>query len=142
MRITSAFVLSLLIVLLVGCKKDEQTSSPQDQFVDRLTLGSGMSGFEITGETTSFARLGSSVTIFWKLESSVDMAGSAVRIRFDRVTGGIAAPYDSSTYTNPQSYGHIMLSACVFGGTTGTYRAVGVLQSSGRVVASKDFDVH
>ena len=141
MRTTSAYVLSLLFILFAGCKKDEQPSAPQEQFADRLTLGNGMSGFVITGEATSFTRMGNSAAIYWKLESSVDMAGSAVKIRFDRVTGGTAAPYDSLTYTNPQQYGHIMLSVYTFDGTAGSYRATGILQGTGRVVASKDFTV-
>lgn len=141
MKATCILMLSVAIALLVGCKKDEEATAPQDQFVDRLTLGTGMSGFTITGETTTFTRMGSSVMIFWRLESSVDMAGSAVKIRFDRLTGGVPTPFDSATYTNPQSYGHIMLSSYSFGGVAGSYRATGVLQSSGRVVASKDFAV-
>jgi|GEM_PF-6623185 len=59
----------------------------------------------------------------------------------DWVTGGSIAPFDSAPYANPQTYGHIMLSSYVFGGAAGSYKATGILQASGRVVASKDFIV-
>jgi hypothetical protein len=69
------------------------------------------------------------------------MAGSAVKIRIDKQGPSGYAPSDSSTYSNPQSYGHIMLSSLSHT-ATGSFRATGILVASGKTVASKDFTVN
>jgi len=131
----------LTTTFFFGCKKDEATSPSQDQFADKLTLGAGMSGFTIVGESATFARLSGSAMVFWRLESAADMGGSSVKIRIDKQGTGGYAPFDSVTYQNPQSYGHIMLSSFTMS-SAGSFRASGVLLSNGKSVASKDFSVN
>jgi hypothetical protein len=136
-RVAAASLLLLAIALVSGCGS---TTSPGDSFTDSLTLGTGVSGFTIVGPTTSFTRTIASVNIYWRLESNADMAGSAVKIRVDKLDGGAYAPFDSSTYANPQSYGHIMLSS--FNWTAaGSFRAAGILTATGRTVATREFTV-
>jgi hypothetical protein len=137
-RLAAALPLLLALTLASGC--GSSTTAPGDTYTDNLTLGTGMSGFTIVGPSTSFTRLVGSVTIYWRLESSVDMAGSAVKIRVDKLNGAAYAPFDSSTYTNPQSYGHIMLSSYNWA-SAGSFRAVGILTATGRTVASTAFTV-
>ena len=131
----------LIAIALFGCKKDEATGPEQDQFSDRLILGNSMSAFNSVTENTSFTLLAGTVQVFWKLESSVDMAGSAVEIRIEKQGPAGYTPYDSFTYSNPQSYGHIMLSSLTHT-TTGSFRATGILVASGRTVAWKNFTVY
>ncbi|MBI5470755.1 MAG: hypothetical protein HY961_00275 [Ignavibacteriae bacterium] len=140
---THYYIIVLAAVLMIsGCKKDEATTPTENQFTNGLTLGTGMnaSTFQVTGETTTFTRVGGTVMVYWRLESATDMAGSQVKIRLDKQTSGVYAPFDSATYNNPQSTGHIMLSSLSVT-SIGTYRATGVLITGTKVVASKDFTV-
>ncbi|MBI5838150.1 MAG: hypothetical protein HZB25_13005 [Candidatus Eisenbacteria bacterium] len=140
MRRTAAVALILsLLMLLAGC--DDATNPSNDTFTDKLTLGTGMSGFNITGETTAFHIAAASVTIYWRLESNLDIGGSQVRIRMESISGGVYTPVDSASYGNPQTYGHIMVSSYPWT-RTGAFRAVGIIQSTGRVVGTKEFAVH
>ena len=76
-------------------------------FKNSLTFGTGLSGkgFDLAGESTTFsiAMLGAGSQLYFRLESAEDMAGRAVRLYFDSIT--------NKDFTNPQSYGHILLSA-------------------------------
>jgi hypothetical protein len=120
-----------------GCKKDDASSTQADQFANKLTLGTGISGFTIINESTTFYRVINSATVYWRLESAVDMAGSAVTIKIDKPSG---SPYQSLSFSNPQSYGHIMLSSMAIP-DTGTFRATGILTATNSTVASIDFVV-
>jgi hypothetical protein len=137
-RVATALILLLTAAILSGC--GSSTTSPGDSFTDKLALGTGASGFTLTGEGTSFTRLAGSVTLYWRLESSADMAGSPVKIRVDKLNGATYAPFDSATYTNPQSYGHIMLSTYGWS-SAGTFRASGILTATGHTVATVSFTV-
>lgn len=130
--------LAVAFLPISGCKK-EDAGTTADQFVDRLTLGTGISGFNIVGETTTFTRIAGGTSIFWRLESVTDMAGSSVKIVVLRQIGQAFTPSDSATYPATESYGHIMLSSYYCTGVAGNYRASGVLVATGRTVASKDF---
>ncbi|MBN1398138.1 MAG: hypothetical protein JXA06_08935 [Bacteroidetes bacterium] len=136
--------IKILIILLVfifsGCDESDSPTST-DQFTNKLTLGTGMDGFTITGETTNFNLTGGSVTIFWRLESSADMAGSNVNIVIHDLSSSSTANDISFTFTNPQSYGHIMLSSFALT-NSGSYKATGILVNGNLTVASKDFFVH
>jgi hypothetical protein len=55
-----SFIILMAVILVIGCKKSSNPTSGGDQYSNTLTLGTGMSGFTITGETTNFYRLGGS----------------------------------------------------------------------------------
>jgi hypothetical protein len=128
----------LFMSLIAGCKKDDAGTN-SDQFTDNLKLGTGMnaSNFTLAGETTSFTASPNNM-IYWRLESKDDMAGSAVTIKIEKNTGGTLSASASFPFSNPQSYGHIMISAFPWN-QTGNYRASGILTASGKVVATRDF---
>jgi hypothetical protein len=114
-----AFVLSLVAFCLVtaaGCGGGSSSS-----FKNSLTFGTaiGGNGFQLVNENTTFsiAMLTSSQLAF-RLESADDMAGRAVRLYFDSIT--------NKDFTNPQSYGHILLSSFTIT-NPGTYNVQGDL---------------
>ena len=127
------------MVFISGC--DESSNSTSDQFSNKLTLGTGMNGFTINGETTRFSLIGGRVTIYWRLESAADMGGSAVRIDINRQSVSGWTVDNSFTFPSTQNYGHIMLSS-FFLTSAGNYRATGVLVTGNVTVASKDFTVN
>ena len=134
------FTILLLTILFIGCNKDDATTN-SNQFTDNLTLGSGLNTsnpFQLTGKSTTFS--GSSVIIYWRLESKDDMAGSAVSIKIEKLVNGSYTTAQSFPYTNPQSYGHIMLSTFVWT-QTGSFRATGILTATSKTVATREFTV-
>jgi hypothetical protein len=130
----------LIGLTMMGCKKDETTTGT-DEFNDILALGTGLNAtnlFQLTGESTTFQ--GVPKTIYWRLESQADMAGSAVSIKIEKLSGGVYSSFNTFNYNNPQTYGHIMLSS--FSITqTGSFRATGILSALSKTVATKDFIV-
>jgi hypothetical protein len=135
------FIIIMVVVFMNGCKKDSSATSSSDQYTNQLTLGTGMNGFNITGETTSFSRIGGQANIYWRLESAKDMGGSSVTIAIDKQGSGGFVSYYSQTYPSPQSYGNIMLSSIVIA-DTGSFRATGILVTGNVTVATKNFTVH
>jgi len=132
--------LIILVLFFSGCDESDSPTST-DQFTNKLTLGTGMDGFTITGETTNFSLAGGYVTIFWRLESSADMAGSNVNIVIHDLSSSSTVNDFTFTFTNPQSYGHIMLSSFRFS-NSGSFKATAILVNGNSTVASKDFFVH
>ena len=130
----------LLLSLLAGCKKDDAGTN-SDLFTDNLKLGTGMnaSNFTLSGETTTFVGTPNNM-IYWRLESKDDMAGSPVTIRIEKNVNGTFSNPQSFPFSNPQNYGHIMLSSFPWS-QTGSYRASGILAAAGKVVATRDFTV-
>jgi hypothetical protein len=130
----------LFLSLMAGCKKDD-ASTNSDQFTDNLKLGTGInaSAMTIAGETSTFVATPNNM-IYWRLESKDDMAGSSVTIKIEKNVGGTFSTVQSFPFPNPQSYGHIMLSAFPWS-TAGSYRATGILVTGNKVVASRDFTV-
>jgi hypothetical protein len=130
------FVLSTLLFVSVGCG-DKSTNSSSD-FSNSLILGKGMSGFNIIDETTSFS---DSTTIYWRLEGEDDMAGSPIEIQISKAsTGGYQVVY-TFPFSNPQSYGHIMLSSFYHTFGKGSFRATGKLTTGNKTVATRDYAV-
>jgi hypothetical protein len=130
----------LLLSIVAGCKKDDSSTS-SDQFTDNLKLGTGMnaSNFTIIEASTFIATPNN--MIYWRLESKDDMAGSAVTIKIEKNTGGTYTNAGSFPFTNPQSYGHIMMSAFPWS-TAGSYRATGILTATNKTVATANFTVN
>jgi hypothetical protein len=134
------FAMMILSLVFVACEKEEEDNT--EEFTNKLTLGTGMSGFNITGEATTFYQVGGAVNLFWRLESVDDMAGSQVKIKIEKSVSGTFQPLDSLTFNNPQSYGHIMLSSFSHDYGTGTFRATGILVTGSKTVASKEYIVN
>jgi hypothetical protein len=105
-----------------------------------LTLGTGMSGFTLTGEGTTFNLIVAPLQLYWRLETAADMAGSDVTIRIDNITHGTPILDTVETYLHLQDYGHIMVSSIPIN-SRGSYRATGTLVTGNRQIASVDFTV-
>lgn len=139
------FVVGIFVCLFLftsGCKKDE--SNPvEDEFSNNLIIGTGVdySKFAISGEGTSFTKIGPSLTLYWRLESKNDMQGSAVKIKIEKQNAGVYAAYTEFSYNAAQDYGHIMISS--FSLTeSGSYKATGILVNGTVNVASKEFTIN
>ena len=121
------------MLAVVGCS-DKSTDS-SSEFSNSLVLGTGMSGFAIVGEKTTFS---DSTMIYWRLESADDMKGSTVEIQVSKSGSGVG----TFSFPNPQSYGHIMLSGFYHTFGKGSFRATGKLVTGGKTVAFKDYTVN
>lgn len=136
-------IISLFLIISSGCKKESSNpSSGNDQYSNKLTLGTGAdySKFLITGESSSFNRVGGSAQIYWRLESTADMGGSAVNIKIEKQSGSSYVNDTTFTYSNPQSSGHIMISNFSFA-QAGNFRATGILAEGSVTIASQNFSV-
>lgn len=137
-------ILPLLLLSLFlyssDCKKDESPTS--SDYVNKLTLGTGASGFTLNGEATSFTLFGSSVTLYFRLESKDDMAGSDVQIKIEKSTASGYTFQQTFTFTATQNYGHIMLSGFSHTFGKGEFRASGILANGNKFVASINYSVN
>jgi hypothetical protein len=116
----------LTMMLAVACTKKDEAS-----FTNSLTFGTGVnaSNFTLTGTSNSFQ---SGTTIYFRLESESDMAGSTVKISFINNSTGVETFYERPA---TQDYGHIMISN--FNGlNAGTYTATGILVTGNKIVAN------
>lgn len=130
---------AILTCFIFACTKDSGTNT--DQYSDKLTLGASLNPsnlFQLIGETTSF--IGPNAMICWRLESKTDMAGSGVTIQIKKLVNGSYTALQSIPYTNPHSYGHIMLSSFTLN-QTGSFLATGILAATSKTVASREFTV-
>jgi hypothetical protein len=137
MRRSAVLVLSLAVISLFWCSPTKSDNA----FSNKLTLGTGQSAanlFNLTGVSTSFT--GAPLTLYWRLESSDDMAGSQVTIDIKKLSNATYASYKSQTFANPSTYGHIMVSAIGID-TAGSFRATGILVTGNKTVSSVDFTV-
>jgi hypothetical protein len=136
-------LVAFLAVLTVtsGCKKDDDATSPT-QYTNKLTLGTGMNAtnFTLTGEGTTFTRVGGSAMISYRLESAADYGGAGVSIKIEKSTGSSYTTVGTYAYANPQNYGHIIMSAFAVA-DAGSYRATGLLTASSATVATTTFTV-
>ena len=136
MRYIWIFLMGITLIMS-GCKKEEDAE--EEQFTDILALGTGMNGFNLVGEATTFYLTGGSLNIYWRLESMDDMAGSDVRILIEKNITGSFQVIDTVDFNNPQSYGHIMLSSYNHNYGAGNFRATGILITGMRTIASKEY---
>jgi len=137
MRQKILFGILLAAISLFWCSPTSSTSG----FSNKLTLGTGQSSanlFNLTGAGTSFT--GAPLTLYWRLESSDDMAGSQVTIDIKKLSGGTFISHQSQTYPNAQSYGHIMVSAINID-SAGSFRATGILVTGNKTISTVDFTV-
>ena len=126
--------LLIIILFLFGCSKKSDNSSA---YSNSLQLGTGMNAatFQLIGVGTSFA---AESTIYFRLESSDDMEGSEVKIQIDKQDG---TPFNTFTFSNPQSYGHIFMSSFSIG-DPGNYKATGILTKGTKTIASTNFTIY
>jgi hypothetical protein len=133
-------VVSLAVISLFWCSPTKSDNA----FSNKLTLGTGLSSanpFNLTGVGISFpggALL--PLTLYWRLESSDDMAGSNVTIEIKKLSNATYSSYKSQTYPSAQNYGHIMVSSISID-SAGSFRATGILVTGNKTVSSIDFTV-
>lgn len=121
-------------LLLVSCKKTTDNTS---EFSNSLQFGTGLNPsnlFELVGVGTVFAK---STLIYFRLESQDDMGGSSIKIQINKGDGSI---YNSFTYANLQSYGHIFLTGFSIP-DAGSYTATGILVTGNKTVASQNLTI-
>lgn len=134
-----AVLLAAGIVLLTGAGCNDKSTNSSSDYSNSLVLGTGMSGFTIVGETTTFS---DSTMIYWRLESADDMKGSSVEIQISKSVSGVYQAVGTFPFTNPQTYGHIMLSGFYHTFGKGSFRATGKLVTGGKTVATKDYTIN
>lgn len=101
-----------------------------------------MTGFVLIGESTNFTMIGSSINLYFRLESKDDMAGSSVQTKIEKSTSSGYSHQQTFTFENPQSYGHIMLSSFSHSFGKGEFRASGILVNGNKFVASINYSVN
>lgn len=142
-NIYSLLIIIVFIFSIAGCKKDDSNPASQTtEFTNKLTLGTGAdySSFKITGESLSFTRIGGTASIFWRLESVLDMAGSSIQIKLEKSEGGSFVAYSTLSFPAAQNYGHITISSFQLK-DVGTYKATGIIVNQSYTVASLVFTV-
>ena len=121
-------------MFLTSCKKSSS------EFSDKITLGTGASGFTITGESTSFTQVSGSVIIYIRIESEEDMAGRTIVLDFETASGSLI-----NTITRPQAqdYGHILLSSFDWLGDKGNFTVNAYLADGTEkiLITSQDFTI-
>ncbi|HBS86596.1 MAG: hypothetical protein A2W91_20475 [Bacteroidetes bacterium GWF2_38_335] len=132
------FPVVLFSLVFSGCKKEEDEES---EYSDKLALGTGMSGFDLVGEGTTFTQTSGSVIIYFRLESEADMAGRPVVLDFLTSGGSLI---NTITRDQAQDYGHIMLSSFEWLGGTGNFKINAYLSegSEKTFVATINFTVN
>ena len=128
--------LILLSGILSSCKKSS-TSDTSSGFSNSLQLGTGMnaSNFTLTGGGTRFY---AGQTIYFRIESSDDMAGSSVKIHIDTNNNGTYLAFSDFTFPNPQNTGHLLISSFPIN-SPGTFRATGILVNGNKTIGSVNF---
>jgi len=127
----------ILAAISFGCKKSSSDSSTSE-FSNNIQLGTGVNSanpFILTGVGTTFL---AETAIYFRLESQDDMAGSAVKIQVNRSNGSL---YNSFNYTNPQSYGHIMVSSFTIS-ELGSFTVTGILVNGNKSIAGINITVN
>lgn len=134
--ISKLVLVSIVLFGFIHCEDDNNDSD----FKDELKLGTGMTGFELTGEDSTFIQTGGSIFLYFRLESKEDMAGRTVVLDFLTSGGSLI---NTITRPNPQEYGHIMLSSFEWLGGTGNFTVKGYLADSTDkvLIATRDFRI-
>lgn len=131
----------LMTSLISGCDYSIDNSSDAGtatSYTNRIAVGTGMSGFSLSGQATTFYTPISSNTLYWKLESTQDYNSSALQIGLEKWVSGA---YSGLTTANVSSAtGHYALSGITVS-STGNYRITGYMVSPSVTVASATFNV-
>lgn len=103
------FIAGFAVVLAAASGACSSSTDADGDFADGLTIGTGMSGFNLIGEgsTSSLSATGGG-TLYFRLESASDIGTRFVRLY---IYGSGGAPYGQKDVVPPQSYGHILLSS-------------------------------
>jgi hypothetical protein len=125
------------LLFSAGCGKDSPTK-PKIH-TDSFTLGTGVKGDTLTGETTVF--YGNYITIYWRVECSAQFNGADAEIQVEELTdfgwekvyGNVIMQIDPDDYVVISSYFH------TFG--TGKFRATGFVGVSRRQIGMVEFTV-
>lgn len=131
----TSFSLLIFVIIFSGCKKNNS------EFTDELTLGTGMIGFDLTGESSTFTLVDASIFLYFRLESEEDMAGRTVILDF--LTSGDDL-INTITREQAQDYGHIMLSSFEWWGGTGDFKINAYLDGGAEkiFVATTNFTIN
>jgi hypothetical protein len=134
--ITSLLVIFFMITIFTGCKKDNTS-----EFNDELKLGTGMIGFDLTGEASTFTLTDASIFLYFRLESKDDMAGRNIILDF--LTSGDNL-INTITREPAQNYGHITLSSFEWEGGTGNFKINAYLDNGADklFIATTDFTIN
>jgi len=127
MRFLKTVIIVITALVIGGCSASvDSGDSTTGGYSNKLTFGTGWntSNFTLTGEGTTFNLTGGSATLYYRLESANDLAGNAVSIKVEKQTTGGYTTVGTYSYTNPQNYGHIIMSSISITGA-GTYRMTG-----------------
>lgn len=139
---TKILILFTFASLIVCNSCDKKESEPE--FKNEITLGTGLNHanyFELSGVSSEFYSVGGSAIIYFKVESSEDIAGNAILLEFRTMSNGLI---NSISRPSTQDYGHILISSFEWMWEAGTYKAQAYIVKGDdtQFVAETVFTVH
>jgi hypothetical protein len=142
MKRNCIFIAFVFVILIMGgCKKEENTpTAVTNPYKNKLTLGTGadLENFLITGQTTTFSLSSGAPSIYWRLETENDMAGSDIQLNIDKLINGTPTAFTQYKYNNPQTYGHVFISMFSIK-EAGTYKITAILVTGAVTIATQTF---
>jgi hypothetical protein len=144
MRRLFPFIAAFLLLAAAGCGKDSPTSSRV--FTDSLTLGKGLHGIDLTGETYTFTVTHNQSTviyptIYWRAESRDKMKSADITFKVEQLTDfGLVEVY-STLYELTKLDDNVVISSYYHMYGVGTFRATATLEGETRVLGVKQFTV-
>jgi hypothetical protein len=138
--------ITITCLLLAGCI-GKPIEIIQEQYVNDLTFGTGISGDSlITGNwnpavyTRKTPR--DTILVFFSLESRVDMGGDSIEIDVTKLLyGSIPTTTTRYIFKVPQGNKHIFLSTFTIRDEGGRYRAYALFYKSQAFIDSANFDI-
>ncbi|MBN1180766.1 MAG: hypothetical protein JXB49_00665 [Bacteroidales bacterium] len=94
-------MIALAYFVFTGCEKD----SGDDEWSNKIELGTGIQGFDLTGVGSKFTQY---TTIWFRLESKTDMTGKTVKTRIEQMSG--SPIIDDIIVSYPIAEKHILVS--------------------------------
>jgi hypothetical protein len=144
MRRLFPFFAAVLLLTAMACSKDSPTSPRV--FTNSLTLGTGVYGIDLTGETDTFTITHNQnqdilPTIYWRAESQSKMKGAYVEMKVERM--GEAGPEEVYTtrYEMVQLDDYVAISSYYHMYGPGSCRATATLGLEKRSIGVKTFTV-
>jgi len=112
--------LAFIIAAVIGCGKDPKKTTTT--FTNKLTIGTGMNGFDLIGEGTTFSLAATGGNLYFRFENSSDFNGQTARIQTFYAGGG---PYGGTADKDVAAVnGHIVVSGFRIT-NTGSYQVQG-----------------